>query len=1134
MMLRGSRARVNASGSATTTYGVANTGIIHGDVSTIGGLPVRSAYRQQVQRIAPARLQGRDQELNDLTEFCTGDHERPYVWWRAPAWAGKSALMSWFVLHPPPGIRVMSFFVTARVASQNDRSAFTDVLLEQLLDLLDQPLPAYLTEATREAHLLGFIERAATECQQHGERLVLLVDGIDEDAGIDSHSIAALLPARPPKDMRVVVAGRLNPPVPSDVPADHPLRDSAIVRNLAPSPYAAAVRRDAERELGRLFTSSAPEQELVGLITVAAGGLSTADLAELMNRPQWQVEEQMGAVSGRTFDCRPGRWDGSAQVYVLGHEELQQQATQRLGDAGLQAYRQRLHTWADGYRTQGWPAGTPEYLLRDYYRMLQASGDLPRLVACALDTARHDRILQHTGGDGVAIEEISIAQDAILAQTQPDLLAMCQLAVHRDNLTYRNSNIPMALPKLRALLGEVSKAEAMVRSMADVNRRSVAVALLVPVIAAAGHHDRARDLACSIPSPLFVESSLRAQTLANLVDAVAKAGDYRLAESLTQDIDEPYWQSKARGALALALARAGEVNEAEDRIRLIVNPYWRSQAMGMLAHVTISTVAAEYTAALAEQAANVARTVADSTERALALGMLMRLAAERGDHSGADSLAASVLIEISSIADPLTQVMAVAKLVPLLAKVGRDTRIKPLIEQAEVSARQITETYKRDRALGALVPLKATIGGYRRAAELADSVKDHYTRSHAMIALTSALAAEGNYDGAEACVRLIADPSRQATAWGKLVSALAAAGKHRRAEEVAQRVTEAVHQAEVLTEWGLALAGGGEPGRAADLAERAESLARLSSNPQEQTAALTALVSGLLVNGDNVRAAAIGARAGDLARSISSAYSRTQALTKLVPAVLSTGDHQLAERLARVVPDDRQRATLLMEVMLALSVQGDRGRALGLVKEVEAAISAIAVTALRAMALKRLVAQLGQIGEFDHASELAASLKDSLREEAFKGLVKMAADADEYERAEALARSLNSEFSQAGALTSLVRKLVRVGRDDQAEAIARSLDGTYRDKALVQLAAELAEVGRSDRADAVARSISNPIQQTKALITLAQSAEPSHARLLIGQVLRQATWSESLEVLAGLHPDAVRAVADSFLQADGR
>jgi hypothetical protein len=36
------------------------------------------------------------------------------VWWQAQAWAGKSALLSTFVLHPPAGVRVVAFFITAR------------------------------------------------------------------------------------------------------------------------------------------------------------------------------------------------------------------------------------------------------------------------------------------------------------------------------------------------------------------------------------------------------------------------------------------------------------------------------------------------------------------------------------------------------------------------------------------------------------------------------------------------------------------------------------------------------------------------------------------------------------------------------------------------------------------------------------------------------------------------------------------------------------------------------------------------------------------------------------------------------------------------------------------------------------
>ena len=108
---------------------------------------VRSAYLEQVRRIAPPQLHDRDGELAELAAFCTEPGREPYAWWRAPAWAGKSALMSWFVLHPPPGVQMVSFFVTARYKGQDDRDAFTDAVMEQLADLLGEPIPAYLTES---------------------------------------------------------------------------------------------------------------------------------------------------------------------------------------------------------------------------------------------------------------------------------------------------------------------------------------------------------------------------------------------------------------------------------------------------------------------------------------------------------------------------------------------------------------------------------------------------------------------------------------------------------------------------------------------------------------------------------------------------------------------------------------------------------------------------------------------------------------------------------------------------------------------------------------------------------------------------------------------------------------------------
>ena len=85
---------------------------------------------------------GREAELAELAAFCLEPGRGPYVWWRAGAWAGKSALLSTFVLHPPPEVggrvRMVSFFITARLAAQDTREAFTQVLLEQLAELTGQ------------------------------------------------------------------------------------------------------------------------------------------------------------------------------------------------------------------------------------------------------------------------------------------------------------------------------------------------------------------------------------------------------------------------------------------------------------------------------------------------------------------------------------------------------------------------------------------------------------------------------------------------------------------------------------------------------------------------------------------------------------------------------------------------------------------------------------------------------------------------------------------------------------------------------------------------------------------------------------------------------------------------------------
>ncbi|MEV6600805.1 hypothetical protein AB0M36_28750 [Actinoplanes sp. NPDC051346] len=585
----------------------------------------RSAYLEQVRFIAPTHLDGRDQELEDLAAFCTAPRERPYLWLRAPAWAGKSALMATFALNPPADTHLVSFFITARWPGQSDRAAFTEVVVEQLADLLDEPMPV-LTSATRDARFLSMLARAAQACASSGQRLVLLIDGLDEDTGVtldaDSYSIASLLPGHPPSGMRVIVASRLNPPLPDDVPDDHPMRDAATTKRLSRSTEADVVRQDMVRELTRLLRGSAEERELLGLLTAAGGGLSVHDLAELIGVSAWDMSRGLATVASRSVAPRTGHWTGP-DVYVLAHEELRQLAVERLGDARLVELRQRVHDWADSYRDQGWPATTPEFLLRGYHRLLQATADLPRLLACATDPRRHDRLLEVNGGDIGALTEISVAQDHIMALGEPDLVALSRLAVHRTRLLSRGA-LPGNLPAVWARLGFRVRAEAITRSIRDsaesdsvdrAPRRRTALLELARARARDHHMRGVNDLIRAIddteaPGPDLGDDIL----LRDIALSVLDAGFWAFAEDIARRIADAGTRASTMDRLAATFRDAGDDERAEALIAGSPNPAdGRSEAAAKAVDEPRSPA---WT--LADQAEKALRTGARDTALALA------------------------------------------------------------------------------------------------------------------------------------------------------------------------------------------------------------------------------------------------------------------------------------------------------------------------------------------------------------------------------------------------------------------------------------------------------------------------------------------------------------------------------------
>ena len=1055
-----------------------------GYVSVFQGIPqpaARSAYLKQVERIAPPDPPGlldRDAELAELARFCLDPGAPSYTWWRAGPWAGKSALLSAFVLRPPAEVaervRIVSFFITARLAAQDTREAFTDVLLEQLAALLGQPLPSVLPLSKREAYLLDLMSCAAVSCQESGGRLVLVVDGLDEDRGVttgaDAHSIAGLLPASPPAGMRVIVAGRPNPPVPEDVPDWHPLRDPTIVRPLPASPHARDRQRLARQELQRLLHGSPAEQDLLGQLAAARGGLSAWDLAKLAGVPRWEATDILYTLAGRTFSSRPSRLN-RRDVYLLQHEELQAAAVDYLGDR-IAGYRERLHSWAIDYRARGWPAETPEYLVAGYFRLLEDIGDLTRMTECALDLARHDRMLNLTGGDSAGLTEVRTTLNRIAAQDKPDLASALALACHRDHLSARNANIPVRLPAVWAALGQLLRAEALAMSIADPGPQASALAQVAETLAVAGQNRQAESFAAQAEAiarsitPIYF---FQASALADVAGALVGAGQQQEAEAIARSIAHPEWQAHALAKVAEALARAGQVGQAESLAAqaatmahsTTADPRWQAHALAQVA-------GALATAGQQQEAEAIARSIAHPERQAHALGKVAEALARAGQLRQAEAIARAVV-------DPEWQAHALAEVAEALARAGQDQQAVALGAEAAAMARSVA-------APGSELALAEVAGALVRAGLL-------WT--------------------AEAMVRSFAHPGSYAQALVEVAGALAGAGQHQQAEAFAAQAEAMARSLAPSSEFALAevagaLAGAGQLGQA-------EATVRSIVHPGSRARALAAVAEALAAAGRLRQAEAFAAQAKEMARSVVAPEWQVHVLAEVAGALAKAGQHQQAEATARSIVDQFYQERALAHVAGALAGAGQLRQAEVIAHSIIAPEGQVGALAEIAGALAR-AGQLRQAETFAAQAEaLVGSIADQeLQMIALADVAGALAAAGQHRQAEATARSIGDAEWQSGALADVAGALAAAGQLGQAEAMAYSIaDQGLQGSALAQVAVALAQAGDFRSASRVAVAACAVGQWTVAVrpvLLLVPSAFTALARTLEGQHPVFATW----------------------------
>ncbi|MFF0472276.1 hypothetical protein [Streptomyces sp. NPDC004284] len=1112
--------------------------VVIGDGNQVvqGAVPmVRSAYREQVRRIAPPELVHREAELSQLADFSRAG--TGYLWWRADAWAGKTALLSWFALDPPPGIRIVSFFVTARWAAQNDAAAYVDVVLEQLAELAAEPAPALLTAATRQAHLLRLYGTAARACAARGERLVLLVDGLDEDRGVttgpDAHSIAALLPY----DLPVIVSGRPNPPVPADVPEDHPLRDPAVVRLLTPSPAARAIRVEAERELKHLLGAGGLAYDFLALLTAADGGLTAEDLAELTGEAPYRVKDVLRTGPGRTFTLR-------GDAYLLAHGELDARAREMLGARELERCRGRLHEWAGRWRERGWPELTPTYLLLEYFPMLRETGNLDRMVVCALDEARHDRLLATTGADEAALREVRAAEAQGLAGGDRTGLVSdaVRLAFHRTVLEDRAQSVPLPIVAGWAAIGEDGRAVRLARSMDGVGAVE-ALCVVARELMARGDPDGAAKLAeeAETATLALLHGSPREWALQATVHLLVRLGDHDRAASLVGTIRD----SSRRSDPLLALVRAlGEADRCETALRLVreePDPTTRARAMS----VVVETLIRVGRVPEAEQAA---RGADDPLVRALVLLRAAVPLRDIGREEAAEAARAEGLHPLSTHAAggrdmrllrELTEALVAVEEFDAAREVGRwgDPSSYELAlaasgrrEQARAVGRT---TGMHPQVRGRLAERLALAGDVEGARALLDHMWTAWD-TDAWVAIASALLARGALDQVAGITDRLVHSEKGVLVITELMRCLVAGGRLDRAHEAAR----AGDQVESVVSLARALYGAGNATGARRILDDEErrrrepspfklllhlALITESLGHAGRTDSAGGLLRGLdadLVSlaGDGAGGYAVRAllAAGRFERAVVVAGGTPELddgefIGPIVAAHVAAG---AVERADRLVEDFVYSGTVVRDAALAFAAAGEVARAMALVPRIHAYRGAAETYA-------RMAWELAESGHREEAERLLGEAVSQGPAENTVDVIRVLLALDRRVEAVSLALRAVRDRTPDAAVA-----LVLVGAYGQALRLFRALEAEGPRLLLSGFVGELVRAAQFDAAAALLKDLHHlGLACGRAYAELARAhPRPAEARRFAAFALHLGAWEDSLEVALAVAPDAIPVV----------
>ncbi|MFF4557727.1 hypothetical protein [Streptomyces sp. NPDC001422] len=402
-------------------------------------------------------LRGRESDRAAMNAFVaeSGSGAPSYLCWYAEAAVGKSALLADYVSRPPRGADILNFFVSASLGADT-RAEFEQCMVDQVGAFLgtDESRASYGARQWKQLFVA-----ASEKSARFGRKLVLVVDGLDDDVAWFGHavadgphpSIAGRLPVSLPDNMRVIVSVRRWACLPKDLHSRHPLRRRKHLRALRPVEGVPLGRRRRP--------TTALGKAMADLLAVAGGGLRAEDMAECAGVCLDDVDRVLHGPEGRAFLFD----EPIFQTYALAGPQLGEETFEALTDGEIARHAGALLAWSQQWSTASWPGATPPYPLMHLLRLLT---DPAERAAYIRDPFRLRR-LASIAGHHVALTQI----EAFEAEVRGDdtdidprsLATLVELAAARAVLDGEAREVPSGAPALFVRLGEDGRARDMAR-----------------------------------------------------------------------------------------------------------------------------------------------------------------------------------------------------------------------------------------------------------------------------------------------------------------------------------------------------------------------------------------------------------------------------------------------------------------------------------------------------------------------------------------------------------------------------------------------------------------------------------------------------------------------------------------------